>query len=141
MTSDKVKYWVNVHEYVYTTRERIDDGWDRGDEDMDANITGISKSRIPEWDPVEAAWTAYDVDDIEVGQVANIVFVEYTTGDTFGSSGTWCVAAVKSDVHEAEKIARKCEDPNDNSASVAFRPWDGYFEHIKSATVVPLVVK
>lgn len=145
MAKDKLTYKVGVEEHSYCIRERdYDDEWDAGEYGMDASLIGIAREGTGHrWEPMNEDWDfAYGADDIAPGDMAHIVFIEYTTGSTFGSEGAWAVAAVKADIEEAAKIRERCEDSNDvPDGEYKFRQWDGYFEHLNSARVESLIVQ
>jgi hypothetical protein len=140
-----VEYWIDADErrYVIIPEEPGDDRWrNRGHTGLDLWVKGISRS------PISMAKTAcrdsyenvYGVDDIPAGDKAYVVVVEYTTGDTFGSDDTWCVAAIKASREDAEAAEIKCYAGN-KLTERAFRPWDGYFEHLNSVRIEELEVK
>ncbi len=139
-----VEYWIDADERTYVTRpgdESNDPYSDRGSTGLSLQVKGISRS------PISMAKTAardsyddvYGVDDIPAGDKAYVVVVEYTTGDTFGSNDTWCIAAVKASREDAEEAKIKCYAGN-KLTERAFRPWDGYFEHLNSAYIEELEV-
>lgn len=139
-----VMYMIDVRASTYTTREPDDDGWDRGDYASDFEVEGLHRKieGQPSWrmDTVEEYSATYGLDDIPAGETAHVVFVRYSTGDTFGSNDTFCVAAVKRDRAEAEEAARKCGERHDVSRD-GYRSWDGYFESFQSATVYTFTVQ
>lgn len=128
--------------YVIEPPEAGDDRWKyQGSTGLDVSIDGIYRSEMSGWNvqAVSESEAVYGIDEIPVNETAYLVLVEYITGDTFGSHETWCIAAVKARHQQAEKIAQRCCGQNHTQA--AYRPWDGYFEHLKSASVVPHLVR
>lgn len=133
------KYSVRVdgHEYTISAPDP-EDNWDNGEYGMDITLTEIKRGD-GFMDPVREYDLVYGADDIPAGDIANVVLVKYQTGDTFGSNHAWTICAIKSDVQEAHDVVKKCHGENDTGKFM--RQWDGYFEHLLSATVVPLVMQ
>lgn len=73
--------------------------------------------------------------DIALGAMAYVVVVTYTDGDTFGSSGYWCVEGLYASPENAKDAADGAETGGDG-----YQPWDGYFARFEAAEVVPMTV-
>lgn len=111
---------------------------DQGSSGVDVTLNSIHAS-APSGPHENCERAIYGCESIAPGDAAYVVLVVYEDGDTFGSSGYWCVAAVCSTPESAHAVTLRCEGANDLDRPV-YRPWDGYFAHLNAATVVPLTV-
>lgn len=132
------------HSYVITEPEDSDEPFsDQGETGVDVTLRAIHRSPVKgghELVSDEGGYSRlYGVEDVPAGETAYVVLVNYSDGDTFGSSGYWTIAAVCSNPQSAKNIVERCEGENDLSHR-AYRPWDGYFAHLNSAEVVPMTV-
>lgn len=144
------EYCVKVFSHTYTTDpcESGDDPWKyRGTTAIDASVASISRSEPTSgfgWDRVSSESTYsdgfYGIDDIPPGGTAYVVLCNYQTGDTFGSDGAYCIAAIVDSPEKAREVEGKCHDENDRPGSCAYRPFDGYFEHLNDVSIHPLIV-
>jgi hypothetical protein len=140
-----VQYWIKTVERTYWLEEPEESSEEfsyQGDAGLDFNITSLhsSKQSGPGVTSLRSSEDGiYGYERLNPGQQAYLVVAKYRTGDTFGSHETYTVAAIKSDRDQAEAVMRICERPNDGSAKL--RPWDGYFESLLSAEVVPIEVQ
>jgi hypothetical protein len=138
-------YYVTYEEYSYciTEPEDSDDRWAyRGDYGLNVSLERLSRSTPPNarmgWETIEPGRPPYDVAEVPAGGLAHLVVVEYSDGDTFGSSGYWCVAGLFKTLAEADACVLRCEGTNDTNR--AYRPWDGYFAGINSVRVESMLV-
>lgn len=126
------------HTFVIIPPEEGDGPWlDQGSTGVDVTLNTLHRTP-PQGCYENCERALYGVEDIPVGDTAHIVLVVYEDGDTFGSSGYWCVAGIASTPESAEAIRLRCEGQNDTDR--AYRPWDGYFARLTDASVVPLTV-
>ena len=109
------------------------------------SFKGIDKSQSPD---------ANCIHDIQVGEVAYVVWVEYSSGDSFGhSEGNYEIIAVLKDFNEAENLAKAIRAHEDSEeyeflwtssdgqqVFYGFAPWSGYFEHISDIHVESAIV-
>lgn len=121
----------------------------------DSLAYSLKNGEFPECDLVVGA-------DVGVGDKVYIVWVEYTTGDSFGSdSGNIEMIGAFVDVDRANKCAQSCKDfGEDDSAGYmdldryslkveldngqtysVHVPWTGYFEHLDQVHVTPKTIK
>lgn len=141
-------YYLRFSEHTYVIDPgdcHSDDQWAyRGHDGLSLAVKGICRSKISGWDvksiDKDDYESCYGVDDIKTGDTAYVVVVEYTTGGTFHTYDTWCVAAVTKEPDKAQEIVKKCYAENDGSTRSTYRSWDGYFESINSAYVEPFIV-
>jgi len=139
-------YWVEFSEYTYqiSPPEEGDGPWlHQGDYGLTVSINKISTTQLTGWDAQQLSDydDIYGYDEIEPGQNAYLLVVTYTTGGTFGSHGAWTIPAVKADLQDAYTAQRLCHaDNNQKRTNRMYRPWDGYFEHLESVDVTPLIL-
>lgn len=141
-------YWVEFteNEYMISPPEEGDGPWlHQGNYGLHVSINKISKTELTGWHVQSFEADSYDdiygYDDIQPGDNAYLVVVTYTTGGTFGSHGAWTIPAIKADLQDAYTAQRLCyADNNQKRTNRMYRPWDGYFEHIDSVDVEPLIL-
>lgn len=91
-----------------------------------------------DYERVSATSVTYDFEEVQSGDTAYLVIVEYTDGGTFGYDGYWTVAGVYATQEGAERAVQRAE--GDNDTEVRYRAWDGYFASLRDARVEPLMV-
>lgn len=83
------------------------------------------------------------VREVPAEGTAYVILVHYTDGDTFGSSGYWCVPALVDTQERAREIVEAIQGPQeaDKLTRSRWRPWDGYFAGLSSVEVHEMVVQ
>lgn len=99
-------YHVIDHSVSTTTRESSDNGeWDRGDTETTHSIKGLTRARDDEYSNL-----AYNL-ELDSGDSAWLVFVIYSTGDSFGNDDGQCLMpiALFDSCEKAERCVVKIE--------------------------------
>lgn len=74
-------------------------------------------------------------DDIQPGNPAYVVLVNYQDGDTFGQNGYWSIEGVFADYKDAERRKENCEDKDE------WHPWWGFFASLNFVEIVLMPVQ
>lgn len=140
-------YFVNADIAQIVTRAADeDDEWDNGASEVQVTVNGLYRSEHDDDALIlEALNEAADghallgYDDIPVGERAWVVLTHYSTGDSFGHYGAWCIPAIKNSEQRAQAAADQCNQHKFNSHHRV--PWDDYFADYENSVVVPVTVQ
>lgn len=110
---------------------------DREPEYVDFSITKISDNK----ELVGHSREEHSVDfPTKKGMLVYVVYVRYTTGDTFGyTEGMWYIVKICKTDKEAIKIKNAIENGKYKGPH-GYNPWDGYFEHLEGCHVETFTV-
>lgn len=136
------KCYIEFESYRYVAREpNDDDSWDSGDDGYENTLIGMSSNPSHEYVPL--------CFNLVGGNEYYLVWVEYSTGDSFGSSGGRIEIV---DLFISEHKARHCAAIIEATKADTFSfvrengktchqnsPWYGYFEYLQDVHVDKLI--
>lgn len=104
------------------------------DEYCQIDVTGVRKDK-----PKTGEYTTADnhTDQIDIGKLAYVVVVKYTTGNTFGCSHGHLTIP---EIHDSRGKAQEIADQIENRKYKGYSPWCGYFEDLESVDVESFIV-